>query len=126
LTSRYRVRRWDMERGPSVCIHCSLGCNTIAGARYREVLRQEARLNEHVNGYFICDRGRFGYQYESHENRPRTARIDGSETEINNAIDLAAKKSMRSFKPEGLKPWLVWGHPGAVSKPRPCWLNSAG
>jgi len=39
LPSRYRVRRWDMERGPSVCIHCSLGCNTIAGARYREVLQ---------------------------------------------------------------------------------------
>jgi NADH-quinone oxidoreductase subunit G len=92
LTSKYRVRRWDMERGPSVCIHCSLGCNTIAGARYREVLRQEARFSEHVNGYFICDRGRFGYQYESHENRPRVARIYGSETEMDKAIDFAAQK----------------------------------
>jgi NADH-quinone oxidoreductase subunit G len=92
ITSKYRVRRWDMERGASVCIHCSLGCNTIAGARYREILRQEARLNEHVNGYFICDRGRFGFQYESHENRPRTARIDDTETEISNAIDTAAQK----------------------------------
>lgn len=92
LTSKYRVRRWDMERGPSVCIHCSLGCNTIAGARYREVLRQEARFNEHVNGWFMCDRGRFGYQYESHENRPRVARIYGSETEMDKAIDLVAQK----------------------------------
>jgi NADH-quinone oxidoreductase subunit G len=92
ITSKYRVRRWDMERGASVCIHCSLGCSTVAGARYREILRQEGRLNEQVNGYFICDRGRFGFQYESHENRPRTARIDGVETEINQAINTAAKK----------------------------------
>ncbi len=105
LASRYRVRRWDMERGPSVCIHCSLGCNTIAGARYREVLRQEARFNEHVNGYFICDRGRFGFQYESHENRPRTAQIGGLETEINNAMDTAAQKIdeiIQSIGPEAV------------------------
>jgi NADH-quinone oxidoreductase subunit G len=101
LPSRYRVRRWDMERGPSVCIHCSLGCNTIAGARYREVLRQEARFNEYVNGYFICDRGRFGFQYESHENRPRTAWIDGLETEINNAMDTAAQKINEIICAEG-------------------------
>lgn len=92
LTARYRVRRWDMERGASVCIHCSLGCNTIAGARYREVLRQEARFNEDVNGYFICDRGRFGFQYESHENRPRTCRIFGTETQMDEALDLVSQK----------------------------------
>ncbi|NIO08979.1 MAG: NADH dehydrogenase (quinone) subunit G, partial [Deltaproteobacteria bacterium] len=25
--ARYKGRRWDLERGPSVCLHCSLGCN---------------------------------------------------------------------------------------------------
>jgi NADH-quinone oxidoreductase subunit G len=106
LTSKYRVRRWDMERGPSVCIHCSLGCNTFAGARYREVIRQEARFNEYVNGYFICDRGRFGHQYESHENRPRIARVYGLETEMDKAIDLAAQKIHEIIQ--------VWG-PEAVA-----------
>lgn len=101
LTSKYRIRRWDMERGPSLCIHCSLGCNTIAGARYREVIRQEARLNEYVNGYFICDRGRFGFKYESHENRPRSARIEGSETEIDNAIEQASKKIQEIIQKSG-------------------------
>jgi NADH-quinone oxidoreductase subunit G len=27
--SRFTGRRWDFERGLSLCIHCSLGCNTI-------------------------------------------------------------------------------------------------
>lgn len=91
-TSRYRVRRWDLERGPSVCIHCSLGCNTIAGARYREVIRHEARLNQDVNGYFICDRGRLGFRYESHIERPRFAQIDGVKTSMQEAMETAAQK----------------------------------
>ena len=40
--SRYKGRRWDFERSPSLCIHCSLGCRVVASARYREVVRMEA------------------------------------------------------------------------------------
>ena len=75
--ARYKGRRWDFERAPSLCIHCSLGCNTIANARYRAVVRVEARFNDAVNGYFICDRGRFGFAYANHPERPRRARVDG-------------------------------------------------
>ena len=64
--ARFVGRRWDFERAPSLCIHCSLGCNTTGSARYRQMWRQEGRFNEMVNGYFICDRGRFGFAYESH------------------------------------------------------------
>ncbi len=75
--SRYKARRWDYERTPSLCIHCSLGCNTVGSARYREMIRLEARLHEAVNGHFICDRGRYGFQYASRLDRPRQARIGG-------------------------------------------------
>jgi len=44
--SRYKARRWDMERAPSLCIHCSLGCNTVGNAYYRAILRQQSRVNE--------------------------------------------------------------------------------
>ena len=57
--SRYIGRRWDYQRQPTVCIHCSLGCNLTASARYRQVVRHEARPNDEVNGHFICDRGRY-------------------------------------------------------------------
>ena len=75
--SRYRARRWDLERKPSVCTHCSLGCNTLPGVRYREVLRVESRFNEAVNSDFLCDRGRYGFGYASLPERPRTALVDG-------------------------------------------------
>jgi NADH-quinone oxidoreductase subunit G len=90
--ARYRGRRWNMERSPSVCIHCSLGCNTVANARYREVLRQEARLSETVNGHFICDRGRFGFGYANLPNRPRRARIGNEEVSWTEAIRALANR----------------------------------
>ena len=42
--SRFKGRRWDFERGPSLCLHCSLGCNTVGSAHYREMVRLEGRL----------------------------------------------------------------------------------
>lgn len=84
--SRYFGRRWDYERSPSLCINCSLGCQTIASSRYRNVVRQEARLSEAVNGHFICDRGRYGFMYNSLAQRPRSFRVDGQTLSFDRAL----------------------------------------
>ena len=90
--SRFFGRRWDYQRSPSLCINCSLGCHTTASARYREVVRQEARYSKAVNGYFICDRGRHGFHYARNEKRPRQALIDGREVSAEEAIRTAREK----------------------------------
>jgi NADH-quinone oxidoreductase subunit G len=90
--SRFIGRRWDYQRSPSLCINCSLGCHTIASCRYREVVRQEARYSEVVNGYFICDRGRHGFHYGRSEARPRQALIDGREVPIDQAVRTARER----------------------------------
>ncbi len=76
--SRFLGRRWDFQRAPSICIHCALGCNLVALARYRRVVRHEARPNMDVNGYFLCDRGRYGYPYAHSGDRPRHAMANGT------------------------------------------------
>jgi NADH-quinone oxidoreductase subunit G len=88
--SRYEGRRWDFERHPSLCIHCSLGCNTTGSARYRKMVRLEARFNGAVNGYFICDRGRYGFQYCDHTERPRQARVKGQAVPRRKGLEEAA------------------------------------
>ena len=93
--SRFTGRRWDFERAPSLCIHCSLGCNTVGSGRYREMVRQEARLNKEVNGYFICDRGRYGFFYTGHPERPRRAKLGTEEVPRREAIAAAAEKISR-------------------------------
>lgn len=68
-SDRYN-RKWDMQYAPSVCHGCSTGCNISAGERYGELRRIENRYNHDVNGYFLCDRGRFGYGYVNRADRP--------------------------------------------------------
>jgi NADH-quinone oxidoreductase subunit G len=90
--ARFKGRRWDFERNPSLCIHCSLGCHTTASARYRELMRIEARFSEAVNGYFICDRGRFGFPYVNFSDRPRRAVAAGNEVSLGSAVRAAAER----------------------------------
>ena len=90
--SRYKGRRWDYERQPSLCIHCSLGCRVVASARYREMIRLEARFSNSVNGYFICDRGRYGFYYANLPERPRRARIGAEDVSVDQAVRAAADR----------------------------------
>ncbi len=68
---RHYTRKWDMQTAPSVCMHCALGCNIIPGSRYGSLRRISNRFNGQVNGYFLCDRGRFGYEFVNSARRLR-------------------------------------------------------
>ncbi len=68
---RHYTRKWDLQTAPSVCVHCGLGCNTIPGERYGQLRRIQNRYNGAVNGYFLCDRGRYGYEFVNAESRIR-------------------------------------------------------
>ena len=52
-----------------------LGCNTIPGERYGELRRIRNRYNREVNGYFLCDRGRFGYEFVNGPERLRAPMV---------------------------------------------------
>jgi NADH-quinone oxidoreductase subunit G len=54
------TRKWDLQSAPSICVGCAVGCNTMPGERYGNLKRIHNRFNVEVNGYFLCDRGRFG------------------------------------------------------------------
>ncbi|NIQ93054.1 MAG: NADH-quinone oxidoreductase subunit G, partial [Desulfuromonadales bacterium] len=80
LSQRY-TRKWDLQSAPSVCTACSLGCNTMASERYGELRRIHNRYNHRINGYFLCDRGRFGAHYINSEARLRKCGIRNGEGE---------------------------------------------
>ncbi len=99
-TYRFKSRFWDLQEAPSVCPHCSLGCSTIAGGRYREIQRVRGGNNPAVNGSFICDRGRFGSSYANHSDRPRQARIANKVVDVAaalNALQAKAKETVRLY-----------------------------
>ena len=104
-TARFRARYWDYEMAPSICPHCSLGCNTVPVARYRELLKVMARRNDAVNGHFICDRGRFGNGAVNDAARPRVSLMDGTEVTWDVALDalvLRIGELVETFGPDSL------------------------
>jgi len=86
LTSRqYRFisRPWDLDRTPSVCPGCSMGCNIQIDARNNKIGRFQSRENLAVDDSWLCDFGRFSFpnfQRQSTE-RPRVRR-DGRLEEV--------------------------------------------
>lgn len=72
------TRKWDLTNSPSVCVHCSVGCNTIVSERYGSVRRIMSRYNGAVNGYFLCDRGRFGYEFLNIAGRTKNVLLKAS------------------------------------------------
>jgi NADH-quinone oxidoreductase subunit G len=71
LTSRdyrFAARPWDLvKQVPSICGLCSAGCNMTVDVRHKEqgqqILRIRPRVNNEVNGHWICDEGRFGFHF---------------------------------------------------------------
>ncbi len=74
---QHYARKWDLQMAPSICVHCGLGCNTSAGERYGTLRRIVNRYNHEVNGYFLCDRGRFGYEFVESNQRIRYPLLNG-------------------------------------------------
>jgi len=57
----HKNRIWNMEQKPSVCQDCSVGCNVDVFSQKNQIFRLTARENQDVNGYFMCDIGRYGF-----------------------------------------------------------------
>jgi NADH-quinone oxidoreductase subunit G len=85
---RFKSRPWD---NPAVvdttCTLCSKGCNTSAWlkakpewAKGTRLIRMTPRFNPDVNGYWMCDIGRFRYHWVESEERLRRPMIRRNET----------------------------------------------
>ncbi len=83
---KHYTRKWDLTNGPSVCVHCSVGCNTILSERYGSVRRTLSRYHGDINGYFLCDRGRFGYEFTESTHRVRQILARDSKKDALNEI----------------------------------------
>jgi NADH-quinone oxidoreductase subunit G len=86
---RFKQRAWFLTRDKGICHGCAQGCNIYIDhnrEKYKDdiIYRFRPRLNEQVNGYFICDEGRLGYHAEN-EGRLSVAQVEGKECSIDQA-----------------------------------------
>jgi NADH-quinone oxidoreductase subunit G len=72
---RFVTRPWELKRAPTICGHCSVGCNVSADVRVDKLLRQYSRTNDDVEEGFLCDRGRWSLDLANSPERLRTPLI---------------------------------------------------
>jgi NADH-quinone oxidoreductase subunit G len=64
-----------------------------AGERYGTLRRVVNRYNHEVNGYFLCDRGRFGYEFVNSERRLLQPVLDGQPVSRRKPASICARRS---------------------------------
>lgn len=65
----YEQRVWFMKNHNGVCTGCSTGCSIVVDENQDQIYRLRPRENEHVNQWWMCDEGRYGWKYVHDENR---------------------------------------------------------
>ena len=91
---RFKTRVWFLKNGRSVCPRCSRGCNifiqSVRGyplpGRQRKTYRFVPAENPEVNGYWICDFGRYGY-HDIDDNRATTITVNGGDPAARRGAD---------------------------------------
>jgi NADH-quinone oxidoreductase subunit G len=98
LTSRrqrFHFRPWELQNRPSICPHCAFGCNINVSVRKNdEVIRFLSRDNPDVDDSWLCDRGRFNFEFISSHERLKSPLIkrEGAYCEVswNEALEFIA------------------------------------
>ena len=72
-TYRYKTRPWEMNHVATICTHCGDGCKTTLGVRAvsegAEIIRGDNRDKSGMNGDFLCNKGRYAFDFANNEAR---------------------------------------------------------
>jgi len=84
-TYRYKTRPWEMNHVATICTHCGDGCKTTLGVRSTaqgaEIVRGDNRDKSGINGDFLCNKGRYAFDFANNEqriNQPMVRQSDGA------------------------------------------------
>src|ERR1700689_1137904 len=98
---RYKTRPWEMNHVSTVCTHCGDGCKTTLGVRSTsdgsEIVRGDNRDKSGINGDFLCNKGRYAFDFANHTDRipqPLVRQADGRLKPVSweTAIEHAGKR----------------------------------
>ncbi len=77
----YQQRVWFMKGHSHVCGGCSTGCSIRVEENQDRIYRIKPRENPHVNQWWMCDEGRYGWKYVHQADRLTAARVGGQVAE---------------------------------------------
>lgn len=72
---RFKARPWELKHTSSVCNNCSVGCNARIDVRVDKITRLMSRNNDEIDDGWLCNRGRWEFDYVNSPQRLRTPLI---------------------------------------------------
>jgi len=72
---RFKARPWELKHTASVCNNCSVGCNARIDVRVDKITRLMSRNNDEIDDGWLCNRGRWEFDYVNSPQRLRTPLI---------------------------------------------------
>lgn len=124
---RFKVRVWYLSKTESVCHGCARGCSIEIHTNRRRshhndgklIARYKPRHNQDVNGYWMCDAGRYSYKDIESSDRVVGPMIDGEsstwtealarlDTDINRVVATHGAKSLAVIAPPTLSNEEYW------------------
>jgi NADH-quinone oxidoreductase subunit G len=98
----YQQRVWFMKSHPHVCDGCSTGCSIYVDENQDRVYRLRPRENMHINSWWMCDEGRYGWKHVHDSSRMiNPTRRDGEQCfattwpEVTEQVDRALREAER-------------------------------
>lgn len=102
---RFNSRPWDLTSTETTCTNCSVGCKGTAQSSRNEMVRFLGIDSEPINQGWLCDKGRYGFDFAQSENRVRSPFIRKGESRtqahLNDVIDAAAKAISEAVEHHG-------------------------
>ena len=94
---RFAERVFYLDKKPSICTGCDVGCNITMEHRRGDIKRYKPRFNPEVNDYWMCDYGRASFERYKQVPRLATCRVreqDGTFAPLGwkEALDLLHKR----------------------------------
>ncbi len=98
---RYKTRPWEMNHVATICTHCGDGCKTTLGVRSTadgsEIVRGDNRDKSGINGDFLCNKGRYAFDFANSAQRITTPLVRQPNGELKpasweEALTLVGKK----------------------------------
>ena len=75
---RFKARPWDLSTVETSCQACSVGCRGALESTSNRLVRLLGVDSEPVNQGWLCDKGRYGYEYVHSDARMDTPRWSGT------------------------------------------------
>ena len=114
---RFKARPWDNpEAVDTICTLCEKGCSTTAWlkakpewAKGARLARMTPRFNPEVNGYWMCDIGRFDYHWIEGDRRLEQPLVAGAPASWSQALARLSEGVVGAGGPSALR-FLISAH----------------